>query len=532
MDNLIPVFALLIGVAAGAVVVWLVLRNRTASALASARIEVAAAQAEVAKLNDELRKETAARAAAEEKNTRIASLEGELENRDSRIRETSEHVAHLQSEATELIKTRAELQTTLDQERSQSKHLLDQLLLQHKQQLEQLEKQHTEIRQLDQARFDEQKEELVRQRKELTVEFENLANKILEDKSKRFTEQNKSNLDLLLKPLGEKIREFEKKVDETYDKESKQRFSREKEIANLRDLNTRIGQDAINLTNALKGQTKTQGNWGEVILERVLEMSGLTKGREYELQVSLTAEDGRRSQPDAVVYLPDDRHIVIDSKVNLNAYERFYSMPEGVERDSELKLHIAAFRKHVDELSIKRYQDHYKLNSLDFVLMFVPIEPAFNLAIGTDNSIYDDAFGRKIIIVTPTTLHATLHTVSNIWKQEHQNRHSQEIARQSAALYDKFVGFVKDLEEIGKRLQFASESYDNAHNKLISGKGNLVKSTENIRRLGIKTKKQLDKQLLDTAFDETEMDADDTENDERPFEIGGEHKKELEEGED
>ena len=297
-----------------------------------------------------------------------------------------------------------------------------------------------------------------------------------------------------------------------FHKESKQRFSLEKEIANLRDLNTRIGQDAINLTNALKGQTKTQGNWGEVILERVLEMSGLVKGREYDLQVSLTAEDGKRSQPDAVVYLPDERHIVIDSKVNLSAYERFYSMVDGPERDAELRLHISAFRKHVDELSVKRYQDHYKLNSLDFVLMFVPIEPAFNLAIGSDNSIYDDAFSRKIIIVTPTTLHATLHTIANIWRQEYHTRNSQEIARQSSALYDKFVGFVDDLKDIGKKLGDASESYDSAFKKLSTGKGNLIKSTERIRELGVKTRKQIDKRLIETALDETDVDADDLEN--------------------
>ena len=520
MENLSPIIVVIIGLTiglvAGAGLVWLVLKGRIAGV-------VAAAQADVAGLNDELRKETAARAAAEEKNSRIGLLEHEVEIRNASIRETSGRLDVLQVESTELIRTRAELQTTLEQERLQNKQQLEQERQQNKQQLEQLQKQHDEIRSLDQKQSEERIADLNRQRKELIGEFESLANKILEDKSKRFTEQNKTNLDALLKPLGEKIKEFEKKVEDTYDKESKQRFSLEKEIANLRDLNTRIGQDAINLTNALKGQTKTQGNWGEVILERVLEMSGLVKGREYDLQVSLTAEDGRRSQPDAVVYLPDDRHIVVDSKVNLNAYERFYSMVEGPERDAELKLHIAAFRRHVDELSLKRYQDHYKLNSLDFVLMFVPIEPAFNLAIGNDDSIYDDAFRRKIIIVTPTTLHATLHTISNIWRLEYHNRNSQEIARQSSALYDKFVGFVKDLEDVGKKLEGASESYESAHKKLASGKGNLIKSTEKIRELGVKTKKQIDKRLLETAFDEADVvsEVDDESDDEEADSVAG-----------
>lgn len=496
MENVIPIIAVIIGLAIGAGLVWLVLQRKAAGA-------GGASQADVAHLNEELRKETAARAAAEEKNSRIAHLEDEIESRDARILEASTRVDSLQRESTELIRTRAELQTTLDQER-----------LQYKQQLAQLQLQHEEIRNLDRIQSEEQKAELNRQKEDLTVQFENLANKILDDKSRKFTEQNRTNLDALLKPLGEKIKDFEKKVEETYDKESKQRFSLETEIGKLRDLNTRIGQDAINLTNALKGQTKTQGNWGEVILERVLEMSGLVKGREYELQVSLTAEDGKRSQPDAVVYLPDDRHIVIDAKVNLNAYERFYSMTDGPERDAELKLHIAAFRKHVDELSVKRYQDHYKLNSLDFVLMFVPIEPAFNLAIGSDNSIYDDAFSRKIIIVTPTTLHATLHTISNIWRQENHNRNSQEIARQSSALLEKFASFVNDLKTIGLKLNDASASYDNAINKLSTGKGNLIKRTEKIKELGVKTKKQIDKQLLETALDEADDDeelADDNE---------------------
>lgn len=484
MENLVPIIAVVIGLALGAGLVWAVLKARIAGAAGTA-------QADVASLNDELRKETAARAAAEEKNSRIALLETELENRDASIREASGRLDLLQRESTELIKTRAELQTTLEQERQQNK-----------QQFEQLEKQHEELRCLDQKQSEERIADLNRQRKELIGEFENLANKILEDKSKRFTEQNKTNLDALLKPLGERIKEFEKKVDETYDKESKQRFSLEKEIANLRDLNTRIGQDAINLTNALKGQTKTQGNWGEQILETILQNAGLIKGQHYDVQVSINTDEGRRVQPDVILHLPEERHIVIDSKVNLTSYARYCEMEDGPEREAELKKHIAAFRNHVAELSSKEYQDHYKLSSLEFVLMFVPLEPAFMLALQSDESIYDFAYQKRISIVTPSTLHATVHTVSNIWRQDNQNKNAMRIAEEAGKLYDKFVAFTNDLEDIGTKLSATQRSYDAAHNKLSSGKGNLIGRVENIRVLGAKATKRLTTKLLDSSDDE------------------------------
>ncbi|MDQ2920326.1 MAG: DNA recombination protein RmuC, partial [Acidobacteriota bacterium] len=348
----------------------------------------------------------------------------------------------------------------------------------------------------------EKLELMVHAREELTAQFKSLANDILDDKSRKFTEQNKSNIETLLRPLGEKIRDFEKKVEETYNTESKQRFSLETEIKKLRDLNTQISQDAINLTNALKGQTKTQGAWGEVILERVLEMSGLVKGREYQIQVTLTSEEGRRSCPDVIVYLPENRHLVIDSKVNLVAYERYCTLEDGPERDAELKKNISAFRKHIGELDLRRYQDHYKLNSLDFVLMFVPIEGAFMIAVQNDSTLFDRAFERNLVIVSPSTLLATMRTISNLWRQEDQNRNALKIAKQAGRLYDKFAGFVGDLEEIGSKLYAAQTSYDSAHNKLVSGRGNIVSRIENIRELGARVTKKLPQDLLDDATED------------------------------
>jgi DNA recombination protein RmuC len=269
-------------------------------------------------------------------------------------------------------------------------------------------------------------------------------------------------------------------------------------------LNTRISQDAINLTNALKGQSKTQGAWGEIILERVLEMSGLVKGREYEIQVTLTSEEGKRSCPDVIVYLPDNRHLVIDSKVNLVAYERCCSLADGPERDAELKKNIAAFRKHIGELDLKRYQDHYKLNSLDFVLMFVPIEGAFMVAVQDDANLFNQAFEKNLVIVSPSTLLATMRTISNLWRQEYQSRNAVKIAKQAGRLYDKFAGFVVDLEDIGSKLRVAQASYEAAHNKLASGHGNIVSRVENLRLLGARVKKGLPADLVEDAMEDNE----------------------------
>jgi len=350
-------------------------------------------------------------------------------------------------------------------------------------------------------------EEKLAFREVLGNEFKNVANEILEDKSRRFTEQNQINLGALLKPLGEQISEFKQKVEQTYDLESQQRVSLRDEIERLRGLNERMDQDAVNLTNALKGQSKTLGNWGEFILEEILQKAGLVQDREYSIRETLTAEDGRRSQPDVIVTLPENRHLVIDSKINLAAYLRHCSSENEADCELELRKHIAGIRVHLKELDLKSYQDHYKLNSLDFVLMFVPLEPAFIVAVRRDPTLFDDAFAKRIVIVCPSTLLATMRTVRNIWRQEQQKRNVMEIATQSGALYDKFVGFVEDLKDIGLKLRQTQDSYDAAHNKLTSGKGNLISRAERVLQLGAKASKRLPLNLVENAFGEREIGA-------------------------
>lgn len=353
-----------------------------------------------------------------------------------------------------------------------------------------------------QSKLDEQKGEVEKIQEKFTKEFENLANKIFEDKSSKFTSQNKENLDQILKPLNDKIKDFEKRVEETYDKESKQRFSLENEIKKLYEANIQITKDATNLTNALKGQTKTQGNWGEFILENILEKSGLEKGREYLVQASITAESGKRFQPDILVNLPESKTIVVDSKVSLVAYEKYCSTDDEAEKIPALRDHILSIRNHIKELSAKNYQNLYQIQSLDFVLMFLPVEPAFSLAVQYDSGIFNEAFEKNIVIVSPSTLLATLRTIASIWRQENQNKNAIEIARQSGALYDKFVGFVEDLINVGNKIDVAKGSYTDAMKKLHEGSGNLVSRTEKIKKLGAKTSKSLPQALLDRTDDD------------------------------
>ncbi len=336
----------------------------------------------------------------------------------------------------------------------------------------------------------------------LEVEFKNLANEIFEDKSKRFTDQNRLNLDSLLTPLGNQIKEFKARVDEVYEKESQQRVSLRDSIEGLRGLSERMNQDALDLTKALKGQSKTLGNWGEFILEEILQKAGLVKDREYSVREFLIAEDGKRSAPDVIVKLPEDRHLIIDSKLNLVSYTRYCAADDEAECRLELKKHIAGIREHLRELDRKSYQDHYQLKSLDFVLMFVPLEPAFIVAVREDVQLFDDAFAKRIVIVCPSTLLATMRTVRNIWRQEQQKRNVLEIGNRAGGLYDKFVGFVGDLKEIGERLRQTQNSYDNAHKKLVSGPGNLVRQAEQVRELGAKTTKRLAQNLVEEATEQ------------------------------
>ena len=330
----------------------------------------------------------------------------------------------------------------------------------------------------------------------LTNQFKNLANEILEDKSKKFTEQNALQLDILLKPLQTKLTEFKEQVSHSYDQESRERFALKNEIERLANLNLKMSDEARSLTNALKGDSKIQGNWGELVLESILESSGLRKGEEYLVQDSHTQADGGRLQPDVIVKLPEGRHLVIDSKVSITAYARHTEAGDDAIAKQELLAHIQSIRQHIQGLSAKNYAGIADLSTVDFVLMFIPIEPAFLSALKAAPNLYQEALAKNIVLVCPSTLMATLRTVAHLWRQDQQNKNAMEIARQCANLYDKFVGFVEDLEQIGKRLDQAQSSYHDAFNKLKSGKGNLIKAAEKVKELGVKPNKVIAINLL------------------------------------
>lgn len=349
----------------------------------------------------------------------------------------------------------------------------------------------------------EQKEEIENLQKKLTSEFENIAEKLLKEKSIEFTEKNRVNLDGLLSPLKEQIKTFEKKVEEAYDKELRDKISLREELKTLSDLNIKLSADATNLTNALKGETKTQGNWGELILETILEKSGLVKNREYFLQQSHHSEDGKRYQPDVIINLPDEKRIVIDSKVSLVDFERYFACDDDLKRSACLKNHIASIRRHIKGLGDKNYQTLYNLKSLDFVLLFMPVEPAFSMATQFDNTLFTDAFERNIVIVSPSTLLATLRTISSIWKYEYQNKNALKIAKEGEALYDKFHDLVKDLERISGGLDGVQKNFQNAFIKL-EGKGGLIRRVENLRELGIKGNKKIDAKYLEGSSENPE----------------------------
>ncbi|MCO5949944.1 DNA recombination protein RmuC [Mucilaginibacter flavidus] len=348
-----------------------------------------------------------------------------------------------------------------------------------------------------QEKIQEQKIEVDQIRKDFQLEFQNIANKLLDEKSQKFIETNRSNLDVLLNPLKENIKAFEDKVEKVYNMEAAERNTLKGVITQLMDLNKLISNEAQNLTKALKGDNKKQGNWGEVILEKVLERSGLVKGQEYRLQASITTTDGTRLQPDAIIDLPDDKHLVIDSKVSLIAYERLVNCETEEERKLFSKAHVESIRGHVSNLSSKNYHDLYQINSPDFVLLFVPIESSFSFAVQLDAELFSDAWDKRVVIVSPSTLLATLRTIASIWKQERQNRNVLEIARLSGAMYDKFVGFVGDMEGIGKNIKLSQSAYDNALNKLSEGSGNLIKTAEKIKGLGAKANKQIDQKYVE-----------------------------------
>ncbi|WP_085903878.1 DNA recombination protein RmuC [Kiloniella majae] len=412
------------------------------------------------------------RAATEEqKASRIPELTNQIKTLEQDNLNLRNLIARLEAE-------KAEMRTTLAKER---------------------EAQTEKLQILDEARV------------KLTEQFENLANRILDEKSQKFTEQNKKGLETLLNPLKENIQGFQKRVEETYDKESKERFSLHKEVQRLADLNKQVSEDTNNLTKALKGQSQTQGAWGEMILEMVLEKSGLSKGREYDVQQSMNTEEGKRYRPDVIVHLPNGKDIVIDSKVSLTAYERFHSFEEEDQKSIALSEHVTSIQNHVKDLSQKSYHDLETIRSLDYVLLFMPIEGAFSAAVQHQPDLVGQALEKNVVIVTPSTLLLALRTVENIWRYEDQNQNAQKIAERAGKLYDKFVGFAEDLNKVGDFLTKAQHSHDEAFKKLSNGRGNIVKQVDQLHKMGAKTSKTLPGSL--TEFLESE-DTEDVQQEE------------------
>ncbi|KIO53571.1 DNA recombination protein RmuC [Flavobacterium hibernum] len=356
-------------------------------------------------------------------------------------------------------------------------------------------------------RHKEQKNEITELQEKFTKEFENLANKILEEKSAKFTEQNSVNMKNILLPLQDKIQGFEKKVEQTHKESIDYHAALRQQIVGLSEMNAQMSKETLNLTKALKGDSKMQGNWGELVLERVLEKSGLEKGREYEVQQSFTNNEGNRVFPDVVINLPDGKKMIVDSKVSLVAYEKWINEESEILKIDFLKEHVNSIKRHVEQLGSKNYHDLYQIESPDFVLLFIPIEPAFAIALNDDATLYNKAFDKNIVIVTPTTLLATLRTIDSMWTNQKQQENAFEIARQAGALYDKFEGFVTDLVRIGNKIKDTKTEYESAMSKLVDGRGNLISSVEKLKKMGAKAKKSLPENIVARAssVDENEL---------------------------
>lgn len=484
------IVSLLVGLLLGVVAVWLVLRERMASAGTQARGE---SQVELARLNERL-------SAAQEDGRRLAAEQAAVQQQATAWRDQLDTSRDECAQLAERAARQAEQLATLQQEKEALAALRDRLTAEQ----QRLSNQVTELTtSLDAERklAEENLAVLNNARTELSNQFKVLANEILEDKSKRFTEQNQTNINQLLEPLKVKITEFQGKVHEVYVQEGKDRSALAEQVKQLMALNNQLSKDAHNLTSALKGQAKTQGNWGELILERVLEASGLRKGHEYDVQESHTRADGSRAQPDVVVHLPEDKHLIIDAKVSLTAYEEHANAETDHQRDAAMKRHLDSVRAHIRELSEKNYQQLYGLKSLDFVLMFIPVEPAFMLAISHDSELWQDAWKKNVLLVSPSTLLFVVRTVAHLWRQEQQNRNAQEIANRGAELYDKLAGFVEDLDSLGAKLQQAQKAYDGAYSKFTGGRGNVIRQAEMLKELGVKPTKQLPQKLTDAALD-------------------------------
>lgn len=347
-----------------------------------------------------------------------------------------------------------------------------------------------------------QQEDVAKLQEKFSKDFEILASKILEEKSSKFTEKNKENMAQILNPLQEKIQSFEKKVEDTHKESIEKQSALRQQILGLKELNEQMSKDAVNLTRALKGDSKKQGDWGELQLETILEKAGLQKDIHFSTQDGYRDEEERLKKPDLIINLPDGKHLIIDSKVSLTGYERFFNSESDIEEKAGLKSHVLSIQKHIKELGTKNYTDLYGINSPDYVIMFVPIEPALMIALQQDQDLYLQALDKNVVMVSTSTLLATLSTVASIWKQEDQKRNVIEIARQAGALYDKFEGLVQDLIKVGKQLNASQDGYRSAMNKLTEGKGNLITRVENLKALGAKTKKSLPPTLLERAGEE------------------------------
>ncbi len=412
--------------------------------------------------------------------------------------------ARWQSNTAALVEKVSGLERQVEQSTQQQQQLIREreTLRQEKESLAiQLSKKETDFDNLL-ARNREYKLEVEQLQEKFTKEFENLANKILEEKTVKFTEQNKENLKTILSPLQEKIQLFEKKVEDTHKESIDYHAALRQQILGLREMNEQMSKETVNLTKALKGDSKMQGNWGELVLERVLEKSGLEKDREYFVQQSFLTEEGNRVFPDVIINLPDGKKMIVDSKVTLTAYEKYINEEDEQLKSQFLKEHIASINRHVMDLGTKNYYDLYQMESPDFVLLFIPIESAFAIALNEDTSLYNKAFEKNIVIVTPSTLLATLRTIDSMWTNQKQQENALEIARQAGALYDKFEGFVNDLIKVGKKMDEAKVEYQGAMNKLVEGKGNLITSVERLKKMGAKAKKALPDPILNRAAEE------------------------------
>ncbi len=439
----------------GAAVCWAFMRLKSQHLVAQAKADIGRNQIVLEEKNRALE-------------ANILSLKTEIEKADRRR-------ADLDNEKLQLEKNISTLETTVQKERQQT----------------------------------EEKIKLLNEAKEnLTTAFKNIANEIFDDKSKKFSEKNKEGLDALLKPLGEKIKDFEKKVSDSYGQEAKERHALKGEIEKLCVRNDLMSEAATNLTNALKGESKVQGSWGELVLERLLEDSGLKKGTEFEVQESRTSDSGNRLRPDVVIHLPQNKHLIIDSKVSLTAYELYCSAVDDKEKESRLSEHTASVRKHLKELQDKNYQNLQGLQSPEFVMMFMPIEHACAVALQYDKSLFSEAFEKNIIIVTPMTLLAALKIVFTVWRYERQNQNALRIAEEAGRLYDKLTGFAADLVEIGRKIDSLHKTYDEARGKLSEGKGNLISRAEKLRELGAKTSKALPPELVSMSEDVIDVDPD------------------------